>query len=53
MPAMTKKQREYCLNEIGRVEGYDRNDYLRCTDKELANAVLCAWLDYARDKGLA
>lgn len=53
LPAMTKEQRKFCLDEIGRVEGYNADDYRGCNDKELANAVLCAWLDYARDKGLA
>ena len=28
MPPMTERQRAYCLHEIGRVEGYRREDYV-------------------------
>lgn len=52
LPPMTPEQREECLSEIGRVEGYDRRDYEKRDDSQLANGVLCAWTDYCRDKGL-
>ncbi len=52
MPPMTGEQREACLDEIGNVEGYRREDYAQSPDKELAHGVLCAWMDYCRDKGL-
>lgn len=50
--SMTPEQREYCLQEIGRVEGYDRAEHQSDTAKELAGTVLSAWADYCRDKGL-
>lgn len=49
---LTGEQREWCLSEIGRVEGYDRREYEDSTDSDLAHMVICAWTDYARDKGL-
>jgi len=49
---MTLEQREWCLNELNKVEGYDRREHEHDWDRTLANAVLCAWTDYARDKGL-
>lgn len=49
---LTPAQREWCLCEIGRVEGYNRADHENETDKELGRTVLSAWVDYARDKGL-
>jgi hypothetical protein len=49
---MTPAQREECLEEIGRVEGYDPKDYAQLTDRDLARSVLHAWADYCRDKGL-
>lgn len=49
---MTPDQRETCLAEIERVEGYSRGDHERDIDKELARTVLTAWTDYCRDKGL-
>lgn len=52
MPAMTADQREWCLNEIGQVEGYQRAEYESCDDADLARGVLDAWTDYCRDKGL-
>ncbi len=52
MPPMTPEQREACLDEIGRVEGYDRADYATSTDADLARGVLAAWTDFCRDKGL-
>ncbi|TGV15796.1 hypothetical protein EN816_00660 [Mesorhizobium sp. M8A.F.Ca.ET.173.01.1.1] len=52
LPKMTQDQREACLAEIGHVEGYDINEHRDETDAELANTVLRAWIDYARDKGL-
>lgn len=49
---LTAPQREWCLSEIGRVEGWDRAEHETDSDKELARNVLSAWTDYARDKGL-
>lgn len=49
---MTPDQREYCLREIERVEGYRRSDYEAANDALLALGVLDAWTDYCRDKGL-
>lgn len=49
---LTGEQREWCLNEIARVEGYDRKDYQECSDKDLGRAVLSAWTDYCRDQGM-
>lgn len=50
--SLTGAQREWCLSEIGRVEGYDRREHESNSDPDLAYSVLCAWTDYARDKGL-
>lgn len=52
MPPMTPEQREYCLEQIGQVEGYRREDYEAEADPDLARGVLNAWTDYCRDKGL-
>lgn len=52
MPTMTAAQREACLNEIGRVEGWTRVEHEHDPDSLLASAVLCARADYCRDKGL-
>lgn len=52
LPAMTTDQRNWCLNQIGQVEGRSMSEYAFDTDVELASAVLDAWTDYARDKGL-
>lgn len=49
---MNADQREFCLTEIGQVEGYTRADHAEDNDADLASAVLDAWTDYARDKGL-
>lgn len=49
---MTKEQREWCLEEIDGVEGYERKTYENDSDAELAMGVLNAWTDYCRDKGL-
>jgi hypothetical protein len=49
---MTAEQREWCLSEIGRVEGYDRKDHESDGDVDLAQVVIWAWNDYCRDKGL-
>jgi hypothetical protein len=46
------EQREWCLQEIARVEGHRREDHETDTDKELGRSVLSAWVDYCRDKGL-
>jgi hypothetical protein len=52
LPPMTQAQREWCLNEIGSVEGYTRSDFECECDGGLARGVLNAWRDYCRDKGL-
>ena len=49
---LTPEQREWCLNEIGSVEGHERADYEDEDDKQLGRSVLSAWVDYCRDKGL-
>ena len=51
-PLMNGKQRDWCLSEIGSVEGWRREDHVADTDQVLARAVLDAWTDYCRDKGL-
>lgn len=48
---MNPAQRAWCLQQIDRVEGYDRADYESADDSALARGVLNAWTDYARDKG--
>jgi hypothetical protein len=53
MPPMTPQQQCWCLREIGSVEGFRGSDYLTSSDQGLAKALLEAWLEYARDKGLA
>ncbi|HMV59468.1 MAG TPA: hypothetical protein PKD38_19910, partial [Nitrospira sp.] len=40
---MTVHEREWCLQEIARVEGYDRADYEQCDNQQLARGVLTAW----------
>ena len=49
---MTVAQREWCLDEIGQVEGYRRSEHEQDSDADLASTVLHAWTDYCRDKGL-
>ena len=49
---MTVPEREWCLDEIGQVEGYERAEHENDSDADLANTVLRAWVDYCRDKGL-
>lgn len=45
-------EREWCLQEIDSVEGYDRSDFEGECDGGLARGVLNAWSDFCRDKGL-
>lgn len=52
LPVMTPAQREWCLEEIDSVEGYDRKEYEPYSDADLASTVLHAWTDFCRDKGL-
>ena len=52
LPSMTPAQREWCLTEIGDVEGFDRKEYEEVGDPVLARVVLDAWTSYCRDKGL-
>jgi hypothetical protein len=49
---LTEEQREWCLTEIDQVEGYDRSTLAGYADDDVAQAVLNAWADYARDKGM-
>ena len=49
---MTSEQREWALNEIGQVEGYNRADHEGDDDRMLARNVMSAWADFCRDKGL-
>lgn len=49
---LTPEQREWCLAEIAKVEGYDHADYLSDSDVSIARGVLSSWADYCRDKGL-
>ncbi len=50
--ALTPEQREWCLDQIGSVEGHKRADYEAEDDKQIGRSVLSAWVDYCRDKGL-
>ena len=52
LPVLTPGQREACLSELHRVEGYNRTDYAEATDQELCRGVLYAWVDFCREKGL-
>lgn len=49
MPPMTEAQRAWCMDEIERVEGYERPP-LDTPDRALASKVILAWLDFVRDK---
>lgn len=48
---MTPAEREWCMQEITRVEGFSPSD-AEGTDAEVASTVLNAWTTYCRDKGL-
>jgi|GEM_PF-6120985 hypothetical protein len=50
---MTHGQRAWCYGEFLRVEGNTLRMVEGLSDLALARAVLCAWLDEARDKGWA
>ena len=50
---MTRGQRAWCIGEFIRVEGNTAGMVEALSDRDLARAVLGAWLDEARDKGLA
>lgn len=49
---MNQEQRNWCLGQINKVEGYDALSCAGLSDKWLAWEVLRAWTDYCRDKGL-
>jgi hypothetical protein len=49
---LSADEREWCLQEIASIEGHSRADFDGAPDGMVAHGVLCAWLDYARDKGL-
>lgn len=51
LPRLTPEQRTWMLDEVGRVEGYSRDEHEADTDRWLAKTVLSAWRDHARDKG--
>lgn len=48
----TEAQRQWCRNEILSVEGFFADLIDGVDDKTLGRTVLCAWVDYCRDKGL-
>jgi len=48
---MTQAERDWCRDEIARVEGYSEKD-ADGSDVDVAHTVLSAWTDYCRDKGL-
>ena len=50
--ALTSEQRETCLAEIAKVEGWDRADHQGQSDRDLARSTLGAWADYCRDRSL-
>lgn len=52
MPPMTDEQRQWCVDEIGKVEGYETAGLYAENDADLARTVIDAWVDYCRDKGL-
>lgn len=49
---MTSEMRQECLDQIGMVEGFKREEYVDAPDALLANGVLHAWEEYCRDKGV-
>lgn len=51
---MTAEQRAWCADQVRRCgDATDQPDsFDDATDEQLARAVLCAWQDFARDKGL-
>lgn len=49
---LTAEQRAWCIDEIASVEGHTRDECEGLDDAELGRAVLGAWVDYCRDKGL-
>jgi hypothetical protein len=53
MPPMTPKQREWCIEEtISSEEGaVGRHDLENLSDKELADATIRGWKNYAVSQG--
>lgn len=49
--SLSQPQRDWCRDEIARVEGYTAAD-AEGTDEDVARTVLAAWTDYCRDKGM-
>lgn len=51
---MTPEQREWCIQEAdSAAEGaWSRDDLVKLSDRELADAVLRAWKDYAVSQGM-
>ena len=52
IPDMDAEQRAWCLREIEAVEGFTEDDHEGLGSAGLARAVLHAWAEIARDKGL-
>lgn len=50
-PPLTPEQREWCLKQLDRVEGYGRDGFKDNDDMWLCRTVLNAWADFAKDKG--
>jgi hypothetical protein len=49
---MTVEQRDWCLQEMSRTDGYSAADHVNDSDAELARTVIESWVSYCRDKGL-
>lgn len=49
---MTEAQRGWCLDQITKVEGYERRHYEGLGDAAMARACFSAWTDFCQDKGL-
>lgn len=53
MPPLTAAQREACIEDaVYCEEGSSRAEYEHLSDRDLARAVLAAYVTYCRDKGL-
>lgn len=49
---MTPEQREWALDQINQVEGFERAEHETETDGQVARTVISAWADFCRDKGM-
>ena len=54
LPAMTTAQREWCINETASSEegAVGRHDLEGLTDRELADATIRGWKNYAVSQGM-